>query len=524
MSAPRYRRWIYRTLRVIGAIVVGGLVAVLIAVGLLWYTLSRNVPQTFYDDPVKQFEYGSTGGDIAVGIPVGIFEALPKLCPDHLGGDTWAALGFIYQNGMDRPIGTSLRHSLGFDRIGLNCAACHVGTYRATPASTRVVVPGMPANRMDLGRFTRFVEDCVLDERFNPWQVEQAVRDTGIHYSWWQWTLLKYGAVPAMREAVLLVKYRFRFLDHEPVTGPGRFDTFNPEKALLNWPLESLPAREMIGLADFPSLWLQGPRADLGMQLHWDGNNASVAERNHSAAFGTGAVPVTFDRPAMSFIADWLKTDANAPPKYPFPIDAAKAAVGKTLYDRYCATCHGMTGRDFTGGPQSRVGQVTPIAEIGTDPCRLDNYTHALSVEQGTLYAAYPYERFSHFRKTDGYANQPLDGIWLRAPYLHNGSVPTVRDLLNPSPERPKVFWRGYDVIDQTKLGFITDVPAEGSTQFFRYQTQCVGLGCGASATGTICVPGPWAGNGNQGHEGPAFGTDLAAAEKDAIVEYLKTF
>ncbi len=44
--------------------------------------------------------------------------------------------------------------------------------------------------------------------------------------------------------------------------------------------------------------------------------------------------------------------------------------------------------------------------------------------------------KFSHFRKTDGYANMPLDGVWLRAPYLHNGSVPTLRALLFPE-ERP---------------------------------------------------------------------------------------
>ena len=47
--------------------------------------------------------------------------------------------------------------------------------------------------------------------------------------------------------------------------------------------------------------------------------------------------------------------------------------------------------------------------------------------------------RFSHFRKTNGYANMPLDGLWLRAPYLHNGSVPTLRALLFPD-ERPAVF------------------------------------------------------------------------------------
>jgi mono/diheme cytochrome c family protein len=519
-------RWLRRLWRLAYAIIGGAILITVIAAGFLYYEFSRDTPETFFDDPVKQFKYGSTGGEILAGLPVGIFKALPKLCPDYLHGDGWEALGFNYEQDIDRPVGTSLRHSLGFDRIALNCAACHAGTYRASPQSPRVIVPGMPANRVDLGRFTQFIVNCVTDERFNPWQVEQAAEETGEHYSWLQRELLKYAVVPAMREAVLLLQYRFRFLKNEPAPGPGRFDTFNPEKALLNWPFELLPARETVGLADFPSLWLQGPRADLNMHLHWDGNNDKVEERNRSAAFGTGAVPTTLDRKSMTFVAAWLKTEANVPPKYPFPIDAPRAEQGRVLYEEYCAACHGMSGRDFSGGPNGRVGQVTPIDEIRTDPCRLDNYTHALAAEQGNLYAAYPEERFSHFRKTNGYANQPLDGIWLRAPYLHNGSVPTVRDLLNSADERPKLFYRGNDVIDQRKLGFVSDVPGENGEVFFRYETQCVGPECEAATTSaaTVCAPGPWAGNSNRGHEGRAYGTDLSPEQKDAIVEYLKTF
>lgn len=519
-------RWLRRLWRLAYAIIGGAILIVIVAAGLLYFEFSRNVPETFFDDPVKQFKYGSTGGEILAGLPVGIFKALPKLCSDYLHGDSWEALGFNYEPSMDRPVGTSLRHNLGFDRIALNCAACHAGTYRASPESPRIIVPGMPANRVDLGGFTQFIIDCVTDERFNPWQVEQAAEETGEHYSWLQRELLKYAVVPAMREAVLLLQYRFRFLKNEPAPGPGRFDTFNPEKALLNWPFELLPPRETIGLADFPSLWLQGPRAEANMHLHWDGNNDKVEERNRSAAFGTGAVPMTLDRASMSFIAAWLKTEANVPPKYPFPIDAARAEQGRLLYEQYCAACHGESGRDFSGGANGRVGQVTPIGDIRTDPCRLDNYTHALTAEQGNLYAAFPEERFSHFRKTDGYANQPLDGIWLRGPYLHNGSVPTVRDLLNRADERPKVFYRGYDVIDQQKLGFVSEVPAENGVPFFRYETQCVGAQCAPAqdATANVCVPGPWAGNGNSGHEGREYGTELSPEQKDAVVEYLKTF
>src|SRR3546814_17353322 len=82
----------------------------------------------------------------------------------------------------------------------------------------------------------------------------------------------------------------------------------------------------------------------------------------------------------------------------------------------------------------------------------------------------------------------PLDGLWLRAPYLHNGSVPTLRDLLKPAAARPKAFWRGDDVYDPVNVGFVTNVPAREGVEFFRYDTT---------------VPG----NSNAGHEGADSGT-----------------
>lgn len=506
--------------RIVGVV----LLLLIVLAGWLYWDYRRDEAEAFFDDPVKQLKYGSTGGDRLVGIPVGIFKALPELCRDYLPGDGWQSLGFIYEPGMDRPIGTSKRRSLGFDRISLNCGACHVGTYRETPSSTPVPVPGMPAHRLDLGRFAEFLTQCAMDERFNPWQVVQAAERTGERYSWFERQLLQYIAVPAMKEFLILAQHRFRFLKHQPTPGPGRFDTFGPEKALLNWPLDKLPERERIGLVDFPSLWLQGPRAD--MALHWDGNNNNVEERNRSAAFGTGAAPAVLDRPAMRSVADWLKTPVNEPPKYPFPIDQALAERGRPIYEQHCAACHGRNGRDFTG---EYVGKVEPIENVGTDPCRLDNYTHALAVEQGNLYAAFPDERFRHFRKTYGYANLPLDGIWLRGPYLHNGSVPTVRDLLESWEKRPAWFYRGNDVIDQKRLGFVSDVPKVDGAPLFRFETRCVDDEdvCQRKRNPEnrhddhVCVPGDWAGNSNRGHE---YGVDLDPADKDALVEYLKTF
>ena len=89
---------------------------------------------------------------------------------------------------------------------------------------------------------------------------------------------------------------------------------------------------------------------------------------------------------------------------------------------------------------------------------------------------------------------------WLRAPYLHNGSVPTLRDLLKPVAERPKVFYRGYDVYDPLDVGFVTQGPA-------------------AERIGTRYDVNERS-SGNQGHE---FGVQLPESDKEALIEYLKT-
>ena len=127
-----------------------------------------------------------------------------------------------------------------------------------------------------------------------------------------------------------------------------------------------------------------------------------------------------------------------------------KAARGEPIYAEYCAALSRRDGRDFQPAEPKRVRHVTPIAKTlrpqvgrsrrstgrhrprtGSIPTRTSwRSTRARSTPATPC-------RFRHFRKTYGYANMPLDGIWLRAPYLHNGSVPTLRDLLEPAAKRP---------------------------------------------------------------------------------------
>ena len=99
------------------------------------------------------------------------------------------------------------------------------------------------------------------------------------------------------------------------------------------------------------------------------------------------------------------------------------------------------------------------------------------------------------------YESRVLDGIWATAPYLHNGAVPNLWELLKPARERVTSFQVGSRVFDPVNVGYVTN-----QSPF---------------ANGTFTADSANAnGNGNQGHE---YGTGLSEEERWAIVEYLKS-
>ena len=496
-------------------------VALLLVVGLyLAVRFTRDRPIEYTDDE-QHFKYGSTGGERTMGIPYWFWVALPEIfpeyLPDHKPGRGYQSFGMIYEEGKDPrydlPVGVSRRNVRGIDVVYLNCAICHTGTVRDAAGTKPRVVSGMPAQGLNLGAFEKFLTTIPLDQKFTPQRIldqihamegdpNRLIEKPDLINR----LIFRYYAVYLMRQKMLMLNQRLGFI-HTETWGPGRVDTFNAPKALLNFNMTHADPKELIGNADFPSIWNQGPRE--GMQLHWDGNNTSVNERNLSAAFGTGAYPPTLDAKLVQRTAAWLLTAKPLP--YPYAIDSQLAQQGAPIYARLCAGCHGERDAPFHG---DRVGKVVPIEKIGTDRHRLDSYTYLVAANQGTLYAGYeadwgfnqPYpQRFSHFHKTQGYANSPLDGIWLRAPYFHNGSVPNLREVLEPSANRSVTFYRGNDVYDSQNVGFVSDIAEQDGRAFFLYDT---------------AAPG----NGHQGHEGTAYGTDLPLAEKRALLEYLKTF
>ena len=443
---------------------------------------------TAQNDIVTHFKYGSVGTEGTVGLPYPIWRVLPVLFADKLPkrpGEGWERLGFIFEKGspQGRPIGTSYVE----DRValvGLNCATCHTGSVRESPTSPRQIIPGMPAHQMDLQGYANFLTACANDPRFTAGTLIEAIRKQDPNFSWFTSLTYRFVVVKRVRDGILeRAKVNAWFADR-PLQGPGRVDTFNPYKRLFNFDLK---ADATVGTADLPPLFNQ--RVRQGLWLHWDGNNDQVEERNKSAAIGAGATEASLDLASLDRVAKWA-LDLK-PPAFPSAhIDQSKVARGAQVYQAACSRCHAIGG--------AAVGQVTPLSEVGTDPERLNSFTAALADKMNTIGTGKPW-KFSHFRKTNGYANMPLDGVWLRAPYLHNGSVPSLRALLFPD-EHPKMFYRGYDVYDWHNVGFVSE-GADAERNGVRFDTS-------------------ERGNGNAGH---LYGRDLPPADREALIEFLKT-
>lgn len=436
----------------------------------LYLSYGRNVEPERFSDPIEHFKYGSIGAEVN-GYPYVVWRTLPELFPDRLP-QGWATFGFSFEEARDLPVGVSVRR-YGVPRVGFNCATCHTSTVNGS-----AIVLGAPANKLDIAAYLQFLIQASEDERFTADNVLAVASRQDPELGWLDRLVYRHYVIPKLVSTFQEVTAYNQWRDLRPPAGPGRTDAGNPWRVHFGMH----PERDrLVGTVDFPSLWNQHIRA--GSWLHWDGNNRSLTERNLSAALAGGATEESLDHPSIERVAAW-SLRAPAPP-YPFSIDTALARAGQRTYTRSCGSCHEPDGASYGG--------TTPIADIGTDPQRFQLFSDELLNNFGQVGRGRPWQ-FRNYRKSDGYANQPLDGIWARAPYLHNGSVPTLFDLLSPPSERPATFFRGCDTFDPAKVGFVC---ATG----FEFRTD---------------LPG----NGSGGH---VYGTDLSPAERQALLEYLKT-
>ena len=468
-------------------------VLVAAAGGLIgWQKFFREEPQPQWvtSTPEMRFKYGSIGAEYDAGIPYWIFYVLPRMFPEKLPGPGgYASLGVAWEQGQELPVGFT-KKVIGFPRVANNCASCHTARYRKSQNENPTFVAAGPNHTLNLQAFFRFVVDSAKDPRFNADEILSEI-DLVTDLPWLDRVLYRYILIPVTKKRLLERERQFAWVYRKdfPEWGRGRDDAMN----LTKYFLIQAPMDDSIGPTDMPSVWnLKKYKPEKGMLMNLAGDSHDARSVIIDSALGLlGAAP--HDREDFLEQVAWLeKYLGELPaPKYPFPIDQERAKAGQAVFERNCARCHAS----------ERTGTRVPVGEAGTDPERLGTWSKQAAIESNKVVRNFGIERRGLVEnEPSGYIAGFLDGIWLRAPYLHNGSVPTLRDLLKPVAERPKLFFRGYDVYDPVDVGFITQ-------------------GAEAERVGTRFNVDERA-SSNRGHE---YGTDLRAAEKDALIEYLKT-
>jgi mono/diheme cytochrome c family protein len=479
-------------------------IVVLIVALAIWNIAFRTVAQDPFPELAAEFNHGSIGNEDAQGIPYWIWRVLPTVFNEYLPGPTaYSSLGLFWEPGAELPVGFS-KKVVGVERVSINCAFCHQGSYRLHPDDqSRLVVAG-PGNGIAVQGYLRFLARAGTDPRFNADTLMDAI--TLIYdMPLWQRLAYRYLFIPATKQALAEQGRNFAWTDANPDWGRGRIDPFNPVK----YGILGMGNDGTIGNSDMMPLWQQSlaegeNAAGQPRSLHWDGLSTSVHEVVVTGAVGDGMSYRNYRRrPVKDRIAriEAFVRELEPPPSPfssdreptdPYYIDPALVSRGAALHQQHCAVCHSPDGARFR--------TPIPVAEVGTDRHRVDMWT-AEAAERYNNYSEKGKDwGFNGFRDVDGYVAVPHAGLWLRGPYLHNGSVPTLRDLLRAPADRPAVFHRGYNVIDPENGGFITSGPdAERIGE--RYDTS---------------LPG----NSNAGH---IYGTDLPSPDKEALLAYLKT-
>ena len=331
--------------------------------------------------------------------------------------------------------------------------------------------------------------------------------------------------------------------------GVGRNELFGAYKdANFTQGINVLPADAPVS---FPHLW--------GMErtswFQWGVNTNSVIERNIGQALGVGATMEPDKGYSSTVRVDNLHAMEKLQYKLSSPvwpaelfgaIDTARAERGKKIFDRTCALCHETYSKTGTLNEY----QLFPLDVVGTDPGTAINFERSVMTAEGpkpfglaafeivkkvktAFYAEnnippdvqaqwesaatrgkaefraplLEYEKFPDTRNRGIYRAKTLKGIWATAPFLHNGSVPTIFDLLHVAKARPTSFKLGTKEYDPAKLGYVTDGPrflTPPRMQPFTYDTRRTG-------------------NWNTGHEW-WFYPDLDDEMRYEIIEFLKTF
>lgn len=421
-------------------------------------------------DPEKGFQYLINGNYVSSGIPYDLASVfMPKDSSNILNREGESA--FI------APTFNLIKHVNGTKILSPNCLTCHSDEINGE------FIVGLGNNSFDytintqgltsmLDQFikNRYSETSKEYESFEQFKLASSALSNKIK------TKVR-GINPADNLTAVLVAHR----DAESLEWIK-----DPQ---LDLPEETTPT-------DVPAWWLLKKKNAMFSTGIGRGDFSRFLMASSLLTFKDSTEASEIDKHFPDVLA-WINT--LEAPKYPKSIDNTLALKGKKLFELNCSSCHGTYGDE-----EEYPNLLISLEEVGTDPALSNAYTDGMYSGFLNWYEKSWFASGSTPGKIvveGGYVAPPLDGVWATAPYLHNGSVPTIDVLLN-SKSRPEYWMRSFNSNDYNmdKLGW-------------NYETVDTTLNSRTYDT-TL------SGYTNTGHK---FGDDLADDERKAVIEYLKT-
>ncbi|CAA0078803.1 Uncharacterised protein [BD1-7 clade bacterium] len=481
--------------------------------------------QTYIDDNAEEMEAFAHQPITDEGIPYLLFKILPQGFPDIYGPDLTASIGLTQVAGEPLPVGIGRIQSVSapFQSIATNCAACHEGKILNDDGSiTRII--GAPNMQFSPNVYRRKLVDLVNSPNWNAEYlvnlinsqppgffgfdtIEEEFRERAIVTA-----ALPYLVEP-LRQGIMFVDSRYTSLEpfYEVRDGVNYMEM--PHYGATDQGVEfaALFGEDAIPVPSaFQPVWNVG-RKEL---TQWGGESQSNLSRNISTGIYFSTVQPGDDDRARPYIVDYAKTVTAFVRDLPSPqyqtsydVDWRKAKKGKHLYEQYCAGCHATENLTI----------YTPDSLGGVDPNRALSYTQNFLEVNGREGRA-ACEKFgieecstagSPRSATDGYLADDLNGIVWTAPYLHNNSVPTLRDLFRKGEDRPVEFCVGGMRFNHDDVGYTGQC-------LELYETNRPGHSNGGHDT--YAVMGPLMYSGDYANDAQ----DPAHRKISAVIEYMK--
>ncbi len=416
-------------------------------------------------DPQKGYEYLVTGDYVKGGIPLQFF----------MMGMGKAKKDFLNREGINKNIShefTAVKARNGEVVIAPNCLQCHAQVFEDS------LIIGLGNSFADFTRSMSVGFNIAenLMKTTAPKKYEASAnffkvgKTIGPHL-----TTEVIGVNAADRLAAVLVAHR------DPVTLEWS------DKPLMEIPKQVIPS-------DVPPWWLLKKKNAMFYNGFGRGDFGRFLMASNLLTVNDTIESEEVDSHMPDLLAYIYSLEA---PKYPHAINKQLAAKGEFIFNDKCANCHGYYGKD-----ESYPNLLIPQEIIQTDSLLyVSNYSNPQFVNWFNSSWFTKGDHPARLEPFKGYIAPPLDGIWASAPYLHNGSVPSLDAVLN-SKLRPEFWSREFltPQYDYEKIGWTYMEKDRASSQKV-YNTTLPGYG-------------------NYGHY---FGDKLNDKERKAVLEYLKT-